>query len=87
MQYTQVFIKAYTLRTEDVRNYTRYQHREAMHAPACQYLLMVSFRFARRTASATGKTSNVVLSPRRLSGLLRVVELGGPTDDKVHVDT
>ena len=34
-----------------------------------------------------GKTSNVASSPRRLSGPLRVVELGGPTDDKVDACT
>ena len=31
-----------------------------------------------------GKTSNVASSPRRLSGPLSVVELGGPTDDIVN---
>ena len=29
-----------------------------------------------------GKTSNIASSPRRSSGPLYVVELGGPTDDK-----
>ena len=34
-----------------------------------------------------GKTSNVASSPQRLSGPLRVVELGGPTDDKADACT
>ena len=32
--------------------------------------------------SYDGKTPNVASSPRRLSGPLRVVALGGPTEDK-----
>ena len=32
-----------------------------------------------------GKTSNVASSPRRLSGPLRVVDLGGPTDGTANL--
>ena len=35
--------------------------------------------------SYDGKTPNVASSPRRLSGPLRVVALGGPTEDKFDV--
>ena len=50
--------------------------------------ILVSFRFARRTASARVKSircvRDLVASSPRLSGPLRVIELGGPTtDDKV----
>ena len=46
------------------------------------YDVIGSFRFARRTASATVKHETWRPKPRWLSGPLRVVELGGLTDNK-----
>ena len=42
------------------------------------------FSICTTDGSCDGKTSYVASLPRRLSGPLRVVESGGPADDKVH---
>ena len=51
----------------------------------CVPLRIGSFQFARDAPDGfcDGKTSNFASSPQRLSGPLRVVESGWPTDDKV----
>ena len=50
--------------------------------PSCRFYGAFDLHDGRLLASYDGKTPNVASSPRRLSGPLRVVALGGPTEEK-----
>ena len=50
--------------------------------PLRPYLEKTELSICTTDGSYDGKTPNVASSPRRLSGPLRVVALGGPTEDK-----
>ena len=52
------------------------------YAVAAEYPHSTELSICTTDGSYDGKTPNVASSPRRLSGPLRVVALGGPTEDK-----
>ena len=57
------------------------------HSRKCRQAIMRELLICTTNGFCDGKTSNVASSPRRLSGSLRVVEPGGPMDDKFDTCT
>ena len=55
---------------------------EAADRPSGPWRSSTELSICTTDGSYDGKTPNVASSPRRLSGPLRVVALGGPTEDK-----